>query len=440
MKINLLYKNIAILGFKKEGNSTLRFLQKNGIKDGNITILDQNKDLKVENFNGKIITGNNYLKNLDQYDYIFKSPGISIYTNNLEYLKNKILTQAKIFFEYYDKKIIGITQTKGKSTTATLVYNLLKNSGYNVKLVGNIGNPVLDEIDLEKDEYDFVVYELSSYMLDDLDNYKSYISIFGNIFPDHIDWHKNFENYFNAKKNILKNSENILVGLDLYPKIKKDLLNRNFLTFGESGAYYSHIGKDYYINNEKILSLNPKIPGNHNLINIAGILGVCDIVGIDKLIFIRTINEFEGLNHRLKNLGEFNQITFIDDAISTTPESTIEAIKTYDQNISTIFLGGTNRGYNFEILALEIEKQGIDNIVLFPDSGKEILKYLKKGNYNILETSSMSDGVKFALKHTKKGKICLLSTASPSYSLWENFEEKGDLFYKEILSQYKDFK
>lgn len=440
MKINLLYKNIAILGFKKEWNSTLRFLQRNWIKDWNITILDQNKDLKVEYFNWKIITWDNYLNNLDQYDYIFKSPWISIYTNNLEYIKDKILTQAKIFFEYYDKKIIWITQTKWKSTTATLVYNLLKNSWYNVKLVWNIWNPVLDEIDLEKDEYDFVVYELSSYMLDDLDNYKSYISIFWNIFPDHIDWHKNFENYFNAKKNILKNSENILVWLDLYPKIKKDLLNRNFLTFGEMGAYYRHIWKDYYINNEKILSLNPKIPWNHNLTNIAWILWVCDIVWIDKLIFIRTINDFEWLDHRLKNLWEFNQITFIDDAISTTPESTIEAIKTYDQNISTIFLWWTNRWYDFEKLALEIEKQGIDNIVLFPDSWKKILKYLKKGNYNILETSSMSDWVNFALKYTKKGKICLLSTASPSYSLWENFEEKWDLFYKEILSQYKNFK
>jgi len=440
MKINLKYKNIAILGFWKEWISTLRFLQKNGINDENITILDKNLDLKIKNFNWKIILWENYLDNLDKYDYIFKSPWISPYTNNLLHLKGKILTQAKIFFEFYEWKIISITGTKWKSTIATLCYQVLKNAWYNVKLVWNIWTPVLDEIDLQKDIYDFVVYELSSYMLQDLENHHSYISILWNIFKDHLDWHKNFENYSNAKKNILKNWENILIWFSLYKKIKKNLLNRKILSFGPVWAYISHYKNEYFINWEKTwIILNPKIPWNHNLDNFAGILWVCQIIWISNEIFIQTINNFSGLPHRLQNLWTFVWITFIDDAISTTPESTIEAIKTFQNDLETIFLGWTDRWYNFENLVKIIEQSNIKNIVLFPESWENIKKWLKIGKYNILETNSMQKAVEFAFKHTSTWKICLLSTASPSYSLWKNFEAKWNEFKNEILKQYKNF-
>ncbi|MGE4443487.1 MAG: UDP-N-acetylmuramoyl-L-alanine--D-glutamate ligase [Candidatus Altimarinota bacterium] len=440
MKINLIHKNIAILGYGKEGASTLRFLQKNGILDGSITILDKNIDLKIENFNGKMNVGESYLDNLDQYDYIFKSPGVSPYTNGLLPYKDKILTQTKLFYEFYSGKIISITQTKGKSTTTTLVYELLKNAGYNVKIVGNIGNPVLDEIDLKDTSYDFIVYELSSYMLEELENHHSYISILGNIYEDHLDWHLNFENYSNAKKNVLKNADNILIGLHLYQKLQKNLLNRKILSFGGEMAYYSHRENFFFVNNKNINEqINPKIPGNHNLDNFAGVLGVCDIIGVPYHIFSKTINNFSGLPHRLQNIGTFVGITFIDDAISTTPESTIEAIKSFSNDVETIFLGGTDRGYHFENLVNFIEQSNIKHIVLFPESGENIKKWLKKGKYTILETRSMSEAITFAFKNTSSGKVCLLSTASPSYSLWKNFEAKGDDFKNEILKQYKKF-
>lgn len=440
MKINLIHKNIAILWYGKEWASTLRFLQKNGILDGSITILDKNLDLKIENFNGKIIVWDSYLDNLDQYDYIFKSPGVSPYTNWLLPYKEKILTQTKLFYEFYNGKIISITQTKWKSTTTTLVYELLKNSWYNVKIVGNIWNPVLDEIELKDNSYDFVVYELSSYMLEDLENHHSYISILWNIYEDHLDWHLNFENYSNAKKNVLKNADNILIWLHLYQKLQKNLLNRNFLTFGPETAYYSHRENFYFINNKNINEqIIPKIPGNHNLDNFAWVLWVSDIIWVPLSTFTKTINNFSWLPHRLQNIWTYAWITFIDDAISTTPESTIEAIKSFYDNVETIFLWWTDRWYHFENLVKIIEQSHIKNIVLFPDSGKNIKKCLKIKNYSILETSSMSEAIEFALKNTSSWKICLLSTASPSYSIWKNFEAKWDEFKNEILKQYKKF-
>lgn len=440
MKINLIHKNIAILWYGKEWASTLRFLQKNGILDGSITILDKNLDLKVENFNGKIIVWSWYLDHLDQYDYIFKSPWVSPYTNDLLPHKDKILTQTKLFYEFYNGKIISVTQTKWKSTTTTLIYELLKNAWHNVKIVGNIGKPVFDEIDIIHDNYDFVVYELSSYMLEDLENHHSYISVLWNIYEDHLDWHLNFENYSSAKKNVLKNADNILVWLHLYQKLEKNLLNRKIFTFGWEMAYYKHLWNQFFINNIHISQqIIPKIPGNHNLDNFAWVLWVCDIIGIPLWFFSQTINHFSWLPHRLENIWTFAQITFIDDAISTTPESTIEAIKSFSQDVETIFLWWTDRWYHFENLVKIIEQSQIKNIVLFPESGENIKKWLKIEDFNILQTDNMSKAVEFAFQNTSSGKICLLSTASPSYSIWKNFEAKWDIFKNEILKQYKKF-
>ena len=426
---------IAILWYGLEGKSSLQFLLKNWILSQNITILDKN-NIEIQNFDWKIITWENHLNDLDNYDFIIKSPWISPYTNWLLKYKDKLLTQAMIFYSLYKWKIISITQTKWKSTTATLTYEVLKNAWFKTKLVWNIWNPVLDEIDFNE-TYDFVVFELSSYMLEGFENHHSYISIIWNIYEDHLDWHEWFENYSNAKLNVLKNAENILVWLNLYHKIENHLLNRKFLSFGWELAYYSHIKNNFFINKTNIgKNINPKIPGDHNLDNISWILWVCDIIWVPLDIFEKTINSFEWLNHRLKNIWTYNWITFIDDAISTTPESTIMWIKSFSWKIDTIFLGWTDRWYHFEELVKILYIENIKNIVLFPPSWNKI-KPLLDNSFNIIKTSSMQEAVNFAFKFTKSWKICLLSTASPSYSIWKNFEEKWDLFYKEILKYIK---
>ncbi len=410
-------KKIAILWFGREGKSTLSFLQSIWCED--VTVLD------------KAITWENYLDNLETYDYIFKSPWISPYTNNLLKYKDKLWSQTKLFFELYKWKIITVTQTKWKSTTATLVYELLKNAGYNVKLVWNIWNPVLDEIDLNS-PYDFIVYELSSYMLEDLDNHHSFISILWNIFPDHLDWHQGFENYKNAKLNILKNAENLLIWDNLSKEIIELLQNKNYKTFWLNNSYYSHIWNNFLINWKNIKQgIDPIIPWEHNLSNICAIIWVCDILKIDYKIFQKTINSFSWLPHRLQNIWTYKWIIFIDDAISTTPESTIEWIRSFNQKIWTIFLWWSDRWYKFEKLVKELENKKIFNIVLFPDSWDRI-KLLLDNKFNIFETKSMQEAVEFAFKKTKSWEICLLSTASPSYSLWKNFEEKWDEFKKEV--------
>lgn len=436
-------KKIAILGFGKEWKSNLEFLRKIWVKD--ITILDKNTEIKKED-SLKYNLWENYLDNLWGFDLIFKTPWISPYHEKIIPYRHKLISWAQVFFDNYEWRVIGITWTKGKSTTTTLIYKALEIYWYNVKIVWNIGNPILDEIDIISwEKYDYIVYELSSYMLEDLTP-KCFISILLNIYPDHLDWHSNFENYKKAKLNIIEGSINPLINSGFL-----DLINIEYVKTFWSAWDYLYKWHNFYIDWKKIFD-DKKIllKWEHNRLNISAVIWVLDIVWIkDYSKFESILKTFCWLPHRLEDVWIYAWIRFIDDAISTTPESTIEAIKTFWDEINTIFLWGTDRWYDFKELAKYLKKYEIKNIVLFPDSWDKILNLITppptetplekgrlQGNFNILQTKRMKEAVDFAFKHTEKGKICLLSTASPSYSLWKNFEEKWNEFKKEIQSYH----
>lgn len=438
-------KNIAILGFGREGKSTLKFLIDQKVSFRNITILDTNKDLDSPEEVQKI-TGDEHLKDLDQYDIIFKSSGVPI-TEQLIPHKEKIVTQVQIFFDTYPGKVIAVTASKGKSTMTSLIYMLLKNAGYQVKLVGNIGTPVFDEIDIcppilpsgdpefcPVPENDFIVIELSSYMLYELRK-NNFISILGTIFPEHLDWHGSFENYVDAKLNILKWSEINIVNQETLEKFNLKKTYTNLIPY-DLGSAYARMDWHFTIGDKMIFSTKErKIPGDHNLENITAVIALADTLKISMDVVEDTVRNFNGLPHRLQELWESGWIRRIDDAISTTPESTIEAIKTYGEQINTIFLWWTDRGYNFDNLVKYIKEYKIANIVFFPESGERIYEAIKELSIEWLEmykTDDMKKAVKFAYKHTQQGMICLLSTASPSYSVWKDFEEKWNLFQQYV--------
>ena len=477
MKIQDLHnKRIAILGFWKEGRSTFIFLLKLGIT--NITILDKNASCfpvdyisdgeiplgKIDDFlqcswildkhlqetNNiwvKIIVWDHYVDSLWDFDVIFKTPGISPFDEHIDPYREKLSSQTELFFDNYTGKTIGITATKGKSTISTILYKSLLEAGLKVKLVGNIGTPVLDEIDIvsHTDSYDYIIYELSSYMLDtaqpNLD-----IAILGNIYTDHLDWHLNQENYRRAKLNLLKNSHHKIINVNLQES--SDIIkDENTYFFGTGGSYHAKQW-DFFIGNTKVMDKDDvKIKWTHNTINITSIIWVFDILWLDIASIQNVTQNFGWLPHRLENIGTYKWITFIDDAISTTPESTLAGLRTYKDSVSTLFLWGTDRGYDFKELATYIHENNIRNIVFFPPSGSrikaEIYAYIESldsqksviDTYNILETNSMKEAVAFAYKHSDSWSICLLSTASPSYSNWKNFEAKGDDFKAQVIAQ-----
>lgn len=377
-------KNVCILGYGKEGKITEKYIKKY-YPSLEIGILDQSLD-------------KNYLEQQKNFDLAIKTPGIPKTKVKIPYV-----TATNIFFSHFNHVqcrknknfIIGVTGSKGKSTTASLIYEILKSAGKKVRLIGNIGNPMLEVLLKKVDPDEIFVIELSSYMLEDIE-YSPDIALLLNLFPEHMDYHGGIESYYEAKKNIFKFQK------------PGDLAVRPPFT-------------------ERIPLKKEDIPllGAHNLKNIQAAIKVTRLLKVSDSTISKAVKNFKPLPHRLEFIGAFKGIKFYDDAISTTPESTIEAIKSL-KNIGTIFLGGEDRGYDFHELEKVLKKYRIRNVVLFPESGGRILK--SRQDFKILETRSMKEAVSFAFQNTPKGKICLLSAASPSYSLWKNFEEKGDLF------------
>ena len=457
-------KKIAILWYGKEGKSSKDFLERIWYK--NINILDKNTSWE------------NYLDNLWEYDLIFKTTGISLYNENVYTYRDKIISNSEIFFNNYNGKVIWVTATKGKSTTSTLIYETLKNAWYRVKLVGNIGNPALDEVDiLNWETYDYIVYELSSYMLETFKP-KCFIAVFGNLFECHLAWHKDsFEIYKQAKLNILENSQNILIWNDfkhlLNTPQKSPFLKGSTQNVVEGEGfnkaysfwkkwYYNFEEKKFFIENKEILEIqNILLQWEHNKKNISSVVWICDIISktenkqwvLEKLVdgLKETLENFKWLPHRLEDIGNYNGITFIDDAIATTQESTIAAVETFWDKIGTLFLWWESSKTNYSKLRDILEKYDISNIVLFPDSWNDIFESFSKklelekethlewyNNYKpkLYKTTSMKNAVKFAYENTTPWKICILSNASPSFSLWKSFIAKWELFQKEVKNYH----
>ncbi len=480
-------KKIAILWYGKEGKSTLRFLQQIWCSD--ITILDKNPETSTTE-NIALQKWENYLSNLWSFDIIFKSPWVCPYNEELKAYKDKFISQTQVFYENYKGKVIAVTGTKWKSTTSTLIYLTLKEAGFNVKLVGNIWSPVLDEINILWDEnYDFVIYEMSSYMLEWFIPH-TYISVFNNIYNCHLDWHRGFENYKNAKINILRNTENALINFEFkeYAKDTQKIFKTEQFKedkFELKGAYkdvsgwdendvwqknekifnifffwidgdFSYKNKAFFIWEEKILDDSGiLLMWEHNRKNISAVLWVVFIATQNKELTLQSLQKvittFNGLPHRMEDIGTYKGITFINDAIATTPESTIAAIQTFSPLIWTIFIGGFDSGFVYDELEKVLESSNIENIVLFPDTWYKIFENdiinkeeekeftLERAGkaFHILKTRDMENAVKFAYTHTKPWYKALLSCASQSFSLWKSYEVKGNLF-KELVLKYSN--
>lgn len=408
MKIYDLHnKRILIAGYGIEGKTTEKFL-KTFVPGSSIAITDAQN-------------GPDYLAQQSEYDLVIRTPGIPLHEITIEHT-----TATNIFFANLDPRhmTIGVTGSKGKSTTSSLIHHILKSVGKSVKLIGNIGQPMLEELIHPPKEPNIYVLELSSYQLEDI-QYSPHISVIVSLFPDHIPHHGSIENYYEAKHQIISQAT-----------------IRDFFVYNPSFPSLSQWAEETQARTIPYRSYaipeNVKLLGDHNVQNMRAAMTVAEILEIPLVSANTALTTFEPLPHRLQHVGSFHGIDFYDDAISTTPESTVAALDAL-KNVETIFLGGEDRGYDFAILADRLKESSVKNVVLFPDSGVRIGQSIENLGlkYSLLETRSMEDAVKFAYEHTEKGAICLLSCASPSYSLWKNFIEKGDEFQKFVKSYAK---
>ncbi len=448
MKIEALKnKKIAILWFWKEWQSTLGFLKSHGITD--ITILDKSVicsgDCDLE-----YVSGEWYLDNLEVFDIILKSPGVSPFQEELLPHRDKFVSQTQLFFGNYSGKVIGITGTKGKSTTSTLLFELLKTAWYDVKLVWNIGSPVLDEIDFLWEIHDYVIYELSSYMLQDFVPHL-HIGYLNNIYPCHLDWHfDSFNIYREAKVNILRDAELKIVHGDFVNDSEILEINTEKIFFDSKGRYQFD-EKGFFIDGEYIYWGWVKLLWDHNRRNIVGVISILDHIIADKIrlhtILDSVLPSFWGLPNRIEDIWSYEWIRFINDAIATTPESTIAAIQTFWWDLQTLFLGWEDSWFEFMSLRKEILNSAAQNIVAFPDTSEKIFPEIEMRDYEqafeieiegksiqFIKTRSMKSAVDFAYKTTFPWKVALLSCAAPSFSLWKSYLDKAKEFKLEVQS------
>ena len=417
-------KRILIAGFGREGKSTLRFLQQY-MPDATVGIADKNEtafqDIDKERYN--LYFGDEYLKASSDYDVVIKTPGISVKDIDIDF--SKITSQTDLFLEAFHNQVIGITGTKGKSTTSTLIYHLIKESGNDAILAGNIGIPILDCVN-DINERTIIVYELSAHQLQFI-NRSPHVGILLNVFEEHLDHFGTFEKYKDAKVNVLRymsDDDVAVVNNDLYRAVSRQLS-------AVSVDFENYSFDDYNINWEDIPLL-----GEHNKMNIKAALCACKSYGLSIEDLIPHLYTFKSLEHRQEYVGIFKGVKIYNDSISTIPQATIAALKTI-KNVNFLLLGGFDRGIDYEPLVTYLKENPLPYILITGRAGQTIKDKLQAAEYkgNILEYTDMESAFVMMKQYAKSGDVCLLSPAAASYDRYKNFEERGRVF-KEFANKF----
>lgn len=440
-------KKILILGFGREGESTYKLLRKYFpeknlfIADKKINLLDEKIELMEDPYL-EVSLGENYLNGIEEYDLIVKAPGISLKDVDLTNIENKITSQLELFLEYTDVYKIGITGTKGKSTTSSLMYKVLVDQGKDAFLLGNIGEPIFNYIEEMKKE-SMVVLELSSHALEFVKKSPN-IAILLDIYEEHLDHYKSFARYIEAKFNVAKfqSEDDFLIYNYDNENMKKYGFNYKENDYAVSLKTKPnlknnvYIENDFiYINNKKLMSVNEEmnLKGMHNINNIMFILSACNILKLDTSTAIESIKSFKPLEHRMEFVAEINGVSYYNDSIATIPESTINAVNAL-KNVNTILVGGNDRGVDLsELIEFLRNNETIENIICLPKTGEYIKEALEGINKNIAFFEKLEEAVKYAKEVSKPNTICLLSPAASSYGYFKNFEERGKLFKQYVL-------
>ncbi|MBR4168385.1 MAG: UDP-N-acetylmuramoyl-L-alanine--D-glutamate ligase [Lachnospiraceae bacterium] len=379
-------KNILIWGYGREGQSTEAFL-KQYCRPKEITVFEGSREEIDE----------------DKFDLIIKSPGIIMDEDHPKYT-----SQTEIFLSAFSQNVIGITGTKGKSTTSALLYHVLKNTlKRKVILLGNIGEPCLNHYG-EIDADTVVVFEMSCHQLAHT-KVSPHIAVFLNLYEEHLDYYQTFEKYCMAKCNITKyqtEQDVLYVGEmlgDIATRAQKIIIPAT--------------GFDYDL----------KILGEHNQYNAEFVYRIAtEQFGASAQEVRQFLKTFEGLSHRLQLLGVKDGISYYDDSISTIPDATISALAAV-RNAHTVLIGGMDRGINYDELISYIRKNPGYTYIFMYDSGKRILKTLKDLP-NCHYAGDLKNAVDMAKKLTPEGYAVILSPAAASYGFFKNFEERGDKF------------
>ena len=448
--MNLKSKKILLIGLAKTGVSTIKYLDKlgakiilNDIKDKNElkNILNEISDLK----NVEYILGY-HPENIDDIDMVIVSPGVPLDLPFILKIKEKnieLIGEVELAYRLSNNPIfIGITGTNGKTTTTSLVGEIFKTAKFDTYTVGNIGNPVIDTVDIT-DENSVLVTELSSFQLESIDKFKPKVSAILNFTEDHMNRHHTMENYISAKSNIFKNQDEkdfcILNYDDEMVRELEDKIKAKVIFFSrkkelKEGIYLDKDDNIVINIDKKITLLNKKelsLPGNHNLENAMAAIAISYVLNVDLDVIKNILKSFASVSHRQEFVRDINNITFINDSKGTNPDSTIKAIESYNRPI-VLIAGGKDKGSKFDEL-LDIAKNKVRALVLMGETSHIIEKCAReKGFKHIYIVNDMKEAVKTSYDIAIKDDIVLLSPACASWDMYKSFEVRGDDFKNNV--------
>lgn len=440
-------KKVLVLGLAKSGESAARLLDKLGaivtVNDGKP--FEENpaaQSLLEEGI--KVVTGGHPLELLDEdFEWMVKNPGIP-YNNPMvmRALEKQIpvITEVELAYLISDAPIIGITGSNGKTTTTTMIAEVLTAGGQNGLLSGNIGFPA-SQVAQDAGKTDTLVMELSSFQLMGIEAFHPEIAVITNLMPTHLDYHGSFEEYVAAKWNIQKNmTASDYVVLNFNQDLAKELAKKTaarVIPFSTQekvdGAYLD--GDVLTFRGEAIMTASELgVPGSHNVENALATIAVAKLRGIDNQVIKETLAHFGGVKHRLQYVGEINQVKFYNDSKSTNILATQKALSGFDNSKIILIAGGLDRGNEFDELVPDIK--GLKKMVILGESAERVKRAADQAEVSYLDASDVRDATRKAFSVAEPGDVVLLSPANASWDMYKNFEVRGD----EFLAVFKELK
>lgn len=453
--MELLGKNVLVIGLGISGVSTVKALDKLGAK---IWVTDSKSEEELGDILSNLadISLNKHLgvsdMDISQVDFIVKSPGVPPSIPILRKARDmhiEIMSDIELAYRLNKaNKMIAITGTNGKTTTTSLVGEVLKAANLRTHVVGNIGRGILDSL-LDAEEGDIFLIEASSFQLEDTNFFKPKVSLILNLAPDHLDWHKSYDNYIRAKKKIFINQDGedyvVLNYDDALLRSFEDETKANIIWFStneilDQGIYID--GRDIVIKlgRDKIYLMQQddmKLLGRHNLENVLACIGICYAMGVDLDIVKATIQEFKGVEHRLEYVMEWQGISYYNDSKGTNPEASIKAIEAIPEPIILI-AGGYDKASDFDDF-VKAFKGKVKTLILLGETKYSIKASADKFNfkdYHIVE--SLEEAVQLASRLGNAGDHVLLSPACASWDMFNSFEERGRAFKDAVFKLRED--
>ena len=431
---------VAILGFARDGRAAYDYFNTG---EHQITVCDQNTQVEIPNGCSSQL-GPDYLKNLDQFDVIIRSAGLMphlITEANPETpdILKKVKGNVDLFFEACPtKNIIGVTGTKGKGTTCTLIAKMLEASGRRVHLGGNIGIGALDLLKNNIQPDDWVVLEQSSFQLID-QKHSPHIAVCLMVVPEHLDMHKDVEEYMTAKSNLFVNQTENDVAIyyadnENSVKIAAVGKGKKIPFMKQPGAFV--INDDIAIDETVIVPTKDlKLLGKHNWQNVCAAVTAVNLVVRDLRAMQSVLATFTGLEHRLEFVRELDGVKYYDDSFGTTPETAIVAIEAFEQP-KVVILGGSDKGSNYADLAKTVKENNVRKVIVIGDMAQKITSELVGVGFTEIEEGgkTMTEMVAKARSAAQSGDIVLLSTACASFGLFKDYRDRGQQFKQVVLS------